>query len=123
MVAFVESRQVFDLFFMMAMAHCVADYPLQTDRIALEKCPGCQHTLHWGWWLAAHAGTHAFFVGWITGHPVLGLAEWFLHGIIDLCKCRKWYNLAVDQALHLACKSLWAIVTVFFMAPLHSLHF
>jgi hypothetical protein len=105
--------QIGNLFAYLAMGHCVADYPLQTDRIALEKCPGCSSTLDWRWWLSAHAGVHAFFVVLITGLPLLGLGEWLLHALIDLGKCRRRYNLAVDQSLHLLCKLLWAGLAVF----------
>jgi hypothetical protein len=101
-----------DLVAFLAMAHCVADYPLQTDRIAVEKCPGCDSTLNWRWWLCAHAGVHGFFVVLITGLPILGVGEWILHVLIDYGKCRKLYNLVVDQALHIACKILWAVISV-----------
>ena len=55
------------------MGHFVADFGLQSDRMAVEKCPGKDHTLPWPWWLLAHSGIHAFFVSVITGviytHP------------------------------------------------------
>lgn len=107
-----EPMSIVELFLMLAMGHCVADYPLQTDRIAIEKCRGCSATLSWQWWLAAHAGTHAFFVAWITAQPLLGLAEWIAHALIDHLKCQKLYNLAVDQFLHLMCKLVWAILAI-----------
>jgi hypothetical protein len=49
-------------------------------------------------------------VALITGVPLLGLAEWVLHWLIDWGKCQKRYNLGFDQALHLACKALWITV-------------
>lgn len=107
---------IFNLLALMAMGHCVADYPLQTDRIAVEKCQGCDTTLNWRWWLSAHAGVHAFFVALITGSPLLGVGEWLLHIAIDHGKCKKLYNLAVDQSLHLACKLLWAVLAVLVLA-------
>jgi hypothetical protein len=42
----------------------------------------------------------------------LGLAEWGLHTLIDMGKCRGRYSLGVDQSLHLLCKLLWAGLTV-----------
>jgi hypothetical protein len=39
---------------------------------------------------------------------LLGLAEWLVHGLIDIAKCRKAYSLKADQALHLLTKLLWA---------------
>jgi hypothetical protein len=58
-----ESFKILGTFIMMIMAHCVADYPLQTDRIAVEKCPEKGVILPWAWWLAAHTTSHGFFVG------------------------------------------------------------
>lgn len=97
---------------MLAMAHFVADFALQSDRMAVEKCPGQGLVLGWGWWLCAHAAIHGFFVGWLTGMPLLGLAEWLLHGLIDLGKCRRRFGMGVDQVLHLVCKLAWAGVAL-----------
>ena len=85
--------EAFNLFLMLAMGHFVADFALQGDRMAVEKCPGQGVVLGWGWWLVAHAGIHGFFVAWITGVPLVGLAEWLLHGLIDLGKCRRSYGM------------------------------
>jgi hypothetical protein len=115
MVTSGELTQILNLLAYLAMGHCVADYPLQTDRIAVEKCPGCDTTLHWRWWLGAHAGVHGFFVVLITGIPMLGLGEWVLHMLIDYGKCKRRYNLAVDQSLHIGCKLLWAVLAVSLM--------
>jgi hypothetical protein len=98
------------LFAQLAMGHFVADFGLQSDRMAVEKCPGKDHTLPWGWWLLAHTGIHAFFVTWITGLVWLGLAEWVIHALIDQGKCRHRYGLGVDQFLHIACKLLWVLI-------------
>jgi hypothetical protein len=51
---------------------------------------------------------HGFLVAWITGVPLLGLAEWGIHTFIDLGKCRGLYRLNTDQFLHILCKALWA---------------
>jgi hypothetical protein len=105
--------RVFNMIALLAMGHCLADYPLQTDRIALEKCKGCDLTLNWRWWLSAHAGVHALLVALITGSPLLGVGEWVLHIAIDHGKCMRLYNITVDQSLHLACKLLWAMLAIF----------
>ena len=107
-----QSVTAFNLFLMLAMAHFVAGFALQGDRMAVEKCPGQQEGLGWGWWLCAHAAIHGFFVGWLSGMPLLGLAEWLLHGLIDLGKCRRRFGLGVDQSLHLIGKLAWAGVAV-----------
>jgi hypothetical protein len=98
------------LFLTLAMGHCLGDYAFQSDRMAVEKCAGCDQTLPWYWWLGAHAGIHGFLVTAITGLPWLGLAEWILHSFIDYCKCHRRYGLAMDQCLHLVCKLIWTII-------------
>jgi hypothetical protein len=98
----------FNLFLMLSMGHFVGDFALQSDRMAVEKCPGCEVVLSWRWWLTAHAAIHGFLVAWITGVPLLGLAEWGIHTFIDLGKCRGLYRLSTDQLLHILCKALWA---------------
>ncbi len=100
------------IFALLAMGHFVADFALQSDRMAVEKCPGKDLTLPWQWWLTAHAGIHAFFVTLITGIAWLGLAEWVLHSLVDYGKCRHRYGLGVDQLLHMVCKLLWVLVLV-----------
>ena len=107
-----QSVAAFNLFLMLAMAHFLADFALQGDRMAVEKCPGQAGVLGWGWWLCAHSAIHGFFVGWISGVPLLGLAEWLLHSLIDLGKCRRRFGMGVDQALHLVCKLAWTALAV-----------
>jgi hypothetical protein len=51
-------------------------------------------------------------VGLITGQPLLGLAEWGLHSLIELGKCQRHYNMGADQGLHLLCKVVWAALTL-----------
>jgi hypothetical protein len=51
-------------------------------------------------------------VGLITGQPLLGLAEWGLHSLIDLGKCQRRYSMGADQGLHLLCKVVWAALTL-----------
>ncbi len=100
----------FGVFALLAMGHFVADFALQSDRMAVEKCPGKDHTLPWQWWLISHAGIHAFFVTVLTGVFWLGLAEWVLHTFIDYGKCKHRYGLGVDQLLHMTCKFLWVLL-------------
>ena len=98
------------LLLMLAMGHFVGDFALQGDRMAVEKCAGRDHTLPWYWWLGAHTAIHGFLVAWITGLPWLGLAEWLVHAVIDVSKCRGRFGLGLDQTLHLLCKVVWAVV-------------
>lgn len=99
-----------EMFALLAMGHFVCDFGLQNDRMAVEKCPGRDATLPWQWWLTAHAGIHGFLVAVLTGLPLLGLAEWAVHALVDIGKCRGRYGLGVDQALHLLCKLVWVLV-------------
>ena len=99
-----------NLVILLLLGHFVADYPLQTDRIATEKCPGCDKVLSWRWWLTAHAATHGFLVACITGMPLLGLAETVAHIVTDLGKCKGLYPLGTDQALHLGAKVVWVLI-------------
>ena len=87
----------------------VCGFPLQTDRMVLEKVPGLDVTLDWRWWLLSHSATHGLAVALITGLPLLGLAELVLHAIIDWSKSRFRFSLTCDQALHIACKCVWAV--------------
>ena len=53
---------VLELFALLSMGHFLADFSLQGDRMAVEKCPGRDVTLSWQWWLAAHAAVHGLIV-------------------------------------------------------------
>lgn len=92
---------------MLLMGHFVGDFVLQSDRMAVEKCPGADQTLPWYWWLTAHSACQGLLVAWVTGVPLLGLAEWITHWLTDYAKCRNVYGLAADQALHLLAKLIW----------------
>lgn len=97
-----------NLLALLCMGHFLGDFGLQGDRMAQEKCPGCSGSVSWRWWLSGHGATHGLLVALITGIPLLGLAEWGLHTLIDLGKCRQRYSLGADQSLHLLCKVVWA---------------
>jgi hypothetical protein len=98
------------LFVLLAMGHFMGDFGLQSDRMGMEKCAGRDETLPWPWWLTAHAGIHGFLVALLTGLPVLGMAEWLAHALIDHLKCRGLFGLGTDQFLHLFCKMVWVLI-------------
>jgi hypothetical protein len=101
------------LILVMGFAHFLCDYPLQTDKVALGKCPGSDVVgVPWRYWMAGHCGTHALAVALITGVPLLGAAEFIAHFVIDTLKCKKAISLDTDQSLHLICKVLWGICAV-----------
>ena len=89
------------------LPHFVCDFALQTDRMAVEKVRGMDEALDWRWWLTAHSATHGLAVSLLTGIPLLGLAEWILHALIDWLKSRLMFSLLLDQALHVCCKIAW----------------
>ena len=50
----------FSLFLILCFAHCLCDFPLQSDKMAVGKSPGSAvEGMAWPYWLAGHAGTHA----------------------------------------------------------------
>lgn len=105
---------------LLLIGHFVADYPLQSDWMARAKNrwrpvdpatipPGQTPMLVWPWVLTAHASTHAAAVYLVTGSIVLALCELAAHWLIDYGKCGNRYGIHADQAMHLACKLVWAI--------------
>ena len=108
-LSFVSAEHPLNLLILLLLGHFVADFPLQGDKMAVEKCPGKDVTLNWRWWLSAHAGTHGFFVALLTGIPALGVAEMVCHFLIDFGKCRFGYKLIIDQILHWGCKLVWVL--------------
>ena len=103
-----------NLLILLALAHFVCDFVLQSDRMAVEKIPGRDETLHWSWWLGSHASTHGLAVALLTGVPLLGLLETLLHAIIDWLKIRYRFTLSLDQSLHLLCKLIWVLLLIQF---------
>ena len=98
--------------FAMIGAHALADYPLQGDFLAKAKnrampIPGVP------WWqaLGAHAIIHGAAVAAITKSPALGIAETVVHAITDDLKCNGRLSYNQDQAIHLACKVLWFVLS------------
>ena len=108
--AAVPVDQPLQLFILLILGHFLADFPLQSDRMAVEKCPGKDVVLNWRWWLSAHAATHGFVVAIVTGLPLFGLFEMLTHSLIDYGKCRLHYPLFVDQSFHWASKLLWVLL-------------
>ena len=97
------------LLFSLIAGHALADYPLQGDFLAKAKnrtapIPGVP------WWqaLGAHAIIHGGIVAHVTKRPLLGVAEAVVHAITDDLKCRGKLTFNQDQAIHAACKVLWA---------------
>lgn len=99
------------MLFWLIVGHALADYPLQGDFLAKAKnrpnpIPG------FPWWqaLGAHAVIHGGAVAFVTCSIWLGLAEITAHFITDDLKCRGKIGLNADQAIHIGCKVLWAVI-------------
>jgi len=98
---------------LMIFAHALADYPLQGDFLARAKnhtAPICG--VPWYHALGAHCTIHAGFVGIITGSLALGIAELVIHAATDYAKCSGRISYNIDQAIHVGCKVLWAVIVV-----------
>ncbi len=101
------------LFAALVVGHAVADYPLQGDFLSKAKnraaaIPG----VPWYQALGAHTVMHGGMVWALTGLLWLGILEAVAHAVIDDAKCTGKLSFNQDQALHLACKALWAFIAV-----------
>nr|WP_226895461.1 DUF3307 domain-containing protein [Luteolibacter marinus] len=99
------------MFFAFAIAHAMADFPLQGDYLAREKQrKHAGSSLQWFIALTAHSLIHAGGVWLVSGSVVLGAVELVLHWLIDLGKGEGKYGYAADQLLHLGCKAAYVAI-------------
>ena len=40
------------------LGHFVADFAIQTDTVALNKCPKNKSKISWVWWMTGHVSIH-----------------------------------------------------------------
>ncbi len=86
-------------------AHCLADYPLQGDFLAIAKNHKSPISgVPWYQALAAHSIIQAGFVWLVTGSLACAFFEFFAHSLIDWLKCEGRISFNVDQGMHLLCK-------------------
>lgn len=102
-----------ELFALLLFAHFLFDYPLQGDWLARAKNRS-DPIPHVPWYQAmfAHTAMHGMAVWIITGIPLLGLAEMAIHWITDDLKLQGELTFNQDQAIHIVCKVVWAVITV-----------
>lgn len=102
-----------ELFALLLFAHLLFDYPLQGDFLSRAK-NRFDPIPHVPWYQAmfAHTAMHGMAVWIITGIPLLGLAEMAIHWITDDLKLRGELTFNQDQAIHIVCKAVWAVITV-----------
>lgn len=106
------------MFGALLVGHALADYPLQGDFLARAKNRTAPLAgVPWQQALGAHALIHAGAVALITGFPFLGVAEFFAHATIDDAKCAGKIGFNTDQALHWACKAIWALIVYIEVKP------
>lgn len=98
------------ILFLLLAGHALADYPLQGDFLAANKARTGPNYVPWWQALLAHALIHGGLVAVITGVWWLGLAETIVHAATDHLKCEKRIGINADQAVHIACKVLWALI-------------
>lgn len=113
------------LAFAMIIGHAFGDFPLQGEFLAVGKnrhldgakqfggVPGPPHL--WIYALTAHSLIHSGIVWLITGSPVLAVVEMVAHWIIDFIRCENWISFSVDQAFHVSCKIIYAVLLVYFL--------
>ncbi len=117
------------LFFLIVFflaGHALMDFALQGDAMATCKCRKAnsplQKAVPWYYWMSAHAILHGAMVGFIirfsdvniTPQTVAAYAalETLFHWLIDVAKCEGHTNIHADQALHILCKLVWALMLV-----------
>jgi hypothetical protein len=109
-------HDVLMLALMLLGAHWLADYPLQGQFLSDAKFKGPLRFYH----LVAHAGIQGAGVAIVTGNAWLGLSEWIAHTAIDEAKVRGKTTFATDQVLHIACKAVWLVLMLTFLASCQS---
>ena len=103
----------FTLLALLVFSHALGDYPLQNDFMARGKnwntpVPG----VPWYHLLGAHSIIHGGLTGMVTGSLLIGVLETIMHFVIDSLKNRGITSTHSDQALHIACKVVWAFMAV-----------
>jgi len=97
---------------MLTFAHALADYPLQGPFLSEAKNRNTSlGKMFWPHALGAHSVIHGGFVLLLTGSLVLTLAETVIHAVTDWLKCEGHIGLNTDQAIHIGCKILWAVIS------------
>ena len=93
--------------------HALADFPLQGEYLARVKQRSNAVSFNeWFVALSAHSLIHAGGVWIISGSVLYGLAELFLHWLIDFGKGSGRYGFATDQLLHIGCKAVFVVLMV-----------
>jgi hypothetical protein len=107
----------FAVFLALAMAHALADFPLQGAYLAKQKNRHlADNRSEWLVALTAHCLIQACGVWLVTGSIIFSCIEFFLHAIIDISKCEKHFGHLTDQILHLLCKLGYVVVMTYYLS-------
>lgn len=106
-----------ELFALLVFAHFLLDYPLQGDFLSKAK-NRFEPIKHVPWYQAmfAHTAMHGLAVGFITGVWIFAVLEMAIHWWTDDAKCRGELTFNQDQAIHIICKLIWAVATVWILS-------
>jgi len=109
-------------FFLLAVGHFLADFPLQNEFMAMGKSPqsGVYLGVPWYITLTAHATinggvTYAALLAAGVSAPlalILGTVEIVAHWLTDWAKGFGLYGAKMDQAIHLFTKALYVLIIV-----------
>jgi len=101
-----------EVFAWLLIGHAIADFALQTEWMALAKQPGRRFDgeVIWPPVLAWHAAMHAGAVKLATGSWLLAGLEFVAHAAIDYARGRGRLSFNADQAAHVGCKVVWAVL-------------
>jgi len=116
--------------FLMLFAHALADFVLQPEAMGSGKnrhadIHGAEESLFpvWWYWLSAHSIIHGgaiyLVVGLVIGSGYaiyFALAETVAHWLTDFAKCEGWIGMHMDQAIHISCKLIFAVILTFHLA-------
>ena len=100
-----------DLMILFILCHALADYPLQGDYLSKAKAgliPGANR--HYA--LFMHSSIHAGLVFLISHSYIITAGELLIHYVTDELKVKHKISYALDQAIHLTCKVIWAALLV-----------
>lgn len=100
--------------------HAIGDVVLQPGHLSAAKRPGGSRSLPWpvaiGFHSIIHGAIVAIIVQTFTGSAAtalwLGVAEVIAHASIDTAKVHSYAGPEADQALHVACKAVWAMIAI-----------
>ena len=91
--------------------HALCDFPWQGQFLSDAKNLRSPISgVPWQLALFAHVSIHAGMVLWLTGSLWMALAELVIHALTDYTKSLDRISFTMDQAIHYACKVLWAVL-------------